>query len=144
MALHNILVAAEPAAVWDVLADPFSYSEWVFGTRRITAADPAWPARSSSFGYEAGFGPFRFSGRSTVREVEPPIHLEIEADARLIAARVVMPVKPWGEHALAVVEEHWIRGPSVLLDNPVIDLALNLRNRWMVRNLASVVLSRAG
>lgn len=44
----------------------------------------------------------------------------------------------YGDGALAVVEEHWIRGPSVLLDNPLVDLALDIRNRWMVRNLALV------
>jgi uncharacterized protein YndB with AHSA1/START domain len=139
MPLHNVLIPASPAAVWDVLADPYSYSDWVVGTRDISSADLSWPAVSSVLRYQAGIGPLRFEGHSIVRDVNPPCHLELEADAGLMAARVSMSVKPWGDGALAIVEEHWIRGPSVLLDNPLIDLALNIRNRWMVRNLASVV-----
>jgi uncharacterized protein YndB with AHSA1/START domain len=139
MALHNIFVAAPPDAVWEILADPYSYSEWVVGTREILSADPSWPEVCSLLRYRAGIGPVRFEGHSIVREVDAPRRLELEADAKLMGARVSLSLKPWADGALAVVEEHWIRGPSMLLDNPLVDLALTIRNRWMVRNLASVV-----
>jgi uncharacterized protein YndB with AHSA1/START domain len=142
--LHNVLIAAPPEAVWKVLADPCSYPEWVLGTRRIESADPDWPARDAELRYEARLGPFRFRGRSTVRHVEAPTHLELEADAGLLSARVAITVRPWAGKALAIVEEHWIAGSPVLLTNPMIDIGLHLRNRWMVKDLARAVERRAG
>lgn len=139
MALHNVLVRAHPEAVWDVLADPFAYSEWVLGTKNIEAGDPAWPAAGSTFRYVAGIGPFRFASITVVRDVERPLRLEMEADARILAARVALSIRPWGDGSLVVLEEHWIRGPRLLLGNPLIDLVLNIRNRMMVRNLAEAV-----
>jgi uncharacterized protein YndB with AHSA1/START domain len=136
VALHNILVRAHPKAVWDVLADAYSYDRWVFGTRRILYADPDWPEVGSSLSYEAGFGPLRVRSRTVVRHVEEPRRLELEADVWPLGARVAMEVKPWGDDALVVLEEHWIRGPYVLLESPFIHLALNIRNRLMVRSLA--------
>ena len=144
MALHNILVRAHPADVWEVLADPYSYSEWVLGTKEIDSADPDWPAATSAFQYVAGLGPFRFGSKTVVREVDRPRRLEMEADARILAARVAISVRAWGDGSLVVLEEHWIRGPYLLLDNPLIDLALNIRNRMMVRNLAALVERRSG
>ena len=139
MALHNILVRAHPDADWEVLADPYSYSDWVLGTKEIGSADPDWPAVGSAFGYVAGLGPFRFASRTVVREVDRARRLDMEADARILTARVAISVREWGEGCLVVLEEHWIRGPQLLPGNPIIDLALSIRNRMMVRNLAALV-----
>lgn len=136
MALHNILVRAHPKAVWDVLADPYSYDQWVMGTRKILDADAGWPEVGSSLRFEAGFGPLRMRSQTVVRDVDAPRRLELEADVWPLGARVAMDVKAWGAHALVVLEEHWIRGPYFLMANPLLHLALNARNRLMVKGLA--------
>lgn len=87
----------------------------------------------------AGIGPLRFASSTVVRDVERPRRLEIEADARMPAARVALSIRPWVDGSLVVLEEHWIRGPHLLLGNPLIDLVLNIRNRMMVRILAEAV-----
>lgn len=143
MALHNIIVRAHPKDVWEVLADPYSYDQWVMGTKRIVYADSDWPAPGSAFDYEAGLGPLGFRGQTVVREAEEPSRLEMEADAKLLAARVAISVKPWGDDSLVVLEERWIRGSYLLLENPVVDLALNIRNRVMVKHLAREVQRRS-
>ena len=143
MALHNIIVRAHPKAVWEVLADPHSYQRWVPGTKRIVRADPDWPEPGSAFEYEAGIGSLKFRGQTVARGREEGSHLEIEADAKLLAARVAISVKPWGDDSLVVVEEHWIRGSYLLLENPIVDLALNIRNRVMVKYLAREVQRRS-
>lgn len=142
MALHNILVHAHPKAVWDVLADPYSYDRWVIGTRKILHADPDWPAVGSSLSFEAGLGPLRFRSQTAVRAAEEPGRLELEADVWPLGARVAIEIKPWGGDSLVVLEEHWIRGPYLLLANPLLHLALNIRNRFMVKGLAEEVQSR--
>lgn len=139
MALHNLLVHAHPEAVWDVLSDPYSYDRWVIGTREILHADPDWPAVGSSLSFEAGLSPFRFRSQTAVRAAEEPVRLELEADVRPLGARVAIEIKPWGGNSLVVLEEHWIRGPSFLLGNPLLHLALNIRNRFMVKGLAEEV-----
>lgn len=141
--MHNMIVRAHPKDVWEVLADPYSYDQWVMGTKQIVCADREWPAVGSAFIYEAGLGPLRFRGRTAVREVEEPSRLEMEADAKLLAARVAISIKRWGDESRVVLEEHWIRGSYLLLENPVVDLALNIRNRVMVKYLAREVQRRA-
>lgn len=96
MALHNILVRAHPKAVWDVLADPYSYDQWVMGTRKILDADAGWPEVGSSLRFEAGFGPLRMRSETVVRDVDAPRRLELEADVWPLGARVAMDVKAWG------------------------------------------------
>jgi len=144
MALHNIIVRAHPKDVWEVLADPYSYQRWVMGTKRIVQADPDWPEPGSAFEYEAGFGPLKFRGRTMARGRDETSHLEIEADAKVLAARVAISVRPWGDDSLVILEEHWIRGSYLLLENPLVDLALNIRNRVMVKHLAREVQRRSG
>lgn len=136
MALHNIVVRAHPKAVWDVLADPYSYDRWVMGTRKILYADADWPEVGSSLRFEAGIGPLRMRSQTVVRHVDAPRRLELEADVWPLGARVAMEVKPWGSHSLVALEEHWIRGPYFLVANPLLHLALNARNRFMVKGLA--------
>ena len=127
-----------------MFADPYSYSRWVVGTKAILSADPSWPADGSVFRYSAGLGPLSFQGETVVRECESCNQLELEADAHMFAARISLTVKAWGDGSLAGIEEHLIRGPAVLLDNPFVDLVLEFRNGWLVRNLRSVVESRYG
>lgn len=142
VALHNILVHAHPKAVWDVPSDPYSYDRWVIETGKIVHADPDWPAVGSSFRFEAGFGPLRFRSQTAVRDSEEPGRLELEADVWPLGARVAIEIKPWGSNSLVVLEEHWIRGPYFLLANPLFHLALNIRNRFMVKGLAEAAQSR--
>src|SRR5579875_2117223 len=59
--------ATTPAAVedvWRVLADPYSYARWVYGTDRIRAADPQWPAVGSRLHHGLGDRGSRRSPRS--------------------------------------------------------------------------------
>ena len=56
-------VAAPPEAVWDVIADGWTYSQWVVGNSRMRAVDPAWPAPGTAFYHRVGLGPLT---------IEPP------------------------------------------------------------------------
>ena len=69
-----------------MLADPWSWSRWVSGSRRIRDADPDWPAPGSRLFHRWGPGPLQVRDHTTVSAAEPPNQLVVEARAR-----------PWGD-----------------------------------------------
>jgi len=42
------------AVVFDALADPRTYPQWLLGAKEIRSIDPTWPAPSSSFRHQIG------------------------------------------------------------------------------------------
>lgn len=137
------LVDAPAPEAWAVLADGYAYADWVVGTTAIRAADQDWPAVGSSIYFTVGERPLRLDDRTTVRAVEAERRLELEAHAAWLGSvRVVIELTPWGSGTLVTIDEHPLRGPYLLLDNPIANLGLSLRNRLMLRNLAQVVARR--
>lgn len=144
VAVRNVLVSAPPKDVWAVLADGWSYDQWVVGTKDIRQVDPSWPAEGSSLGYTVGFGPFVLEDRTTVRIAEPMHRLELEASAwPLGTARISIDVLAWGGDSVVVIDEHPLRGPGWHLQNPLLEVALSLRNRRMVHHLAQLAETRS-
>ncbi|HET6793899.1 MAG TPA: SRPBCC family protein [Acidimicrobiales bacterium] len=144
VALRNVVVPGRPEQVWAVLADGWAYSDWVIGTRQILDVDDDWPGEGSSLRFEAGVGPVTVRDRTFVRISEPPGRLELEARALPVGTlRISIEVMPWGDEALVVIDEHPLRGPSLLMENPLVEGILTLRNRRMVRKLAQLVERRA-
>lgn len=73
---------APPSAVWRVLADPYSYAQWVDGTQRIRSADPSWPRPGATLHHRFGPPLLRTHDRTIVRAAEPPHRLALTAYAR--------------------------------------------------------------
>lgn len=48
---------AKRQQVWDVLADGWTYSQWVVGNSRMRAADADWPAEGSAIRHSIGVWP---------------------------------------------------------------------------------------
>jgi uncharacterized protein YndB with AHSA1/START domain len=142
MAVRNVLIEAQPPEVWEVLADGQSYAEWVVGTQSVDSVDPDWPAVGANLRYKAGVGPIHLVDVTTVRVSEPPHRLEMEAHMRLLTVRISVEVRSWGEQALVIVDEHPLRGSSLLFENPVSEALLTIRNRLMLSRLALVVSRR--
>jgi hypothetical protein len=42
-------IHASRQQVWDVMADGWTYLQWVVGNSRMRAVDPDWPAPGSPF-----------------------------------------------------------------------------------------------
>lgn len=84
VAVRNVLVDATPEQMWAVLADGWSYDQWVVGTTDIRRVDPGFPAEGTSLDYTVGRSPLRMKDRTTVRIAEPLRRLELEANARLV------------------------------------------------------------
>ncbi|MEU8137904.1 SRPBCC family protein [Streptodolium elevatio] len=139
MARRQHLIDASPSRVWDVLADPHRYAEWVVGTRRIDRADPAWPQEHARLVYTVGLGPVTFQDECVVRLCDPGKRLELEAMAPPFGtARIGIELLPWDTGTLVLVDEHPLRGPAARLHGPPGEFLLHLRNRKMLHNLARV------
>ncbi len=140
MAVRHRLIHAAPQHVWDVLADPSRYADWVVGTSESRPAHGQWPALGSALAYTVRLGPWTASGTTVVRRVEPPRELELEVDSGPVGtARVAVEVRPWGEESLVIVDEHPLRGLGGTLHNAVIEALIQLRHRDMLTRLAGVV-----
>ncbi|MFD8554908.1 SRPBCC domain-containing protein [Streptomyces fradiae] len=144
MAVRQHLVQSPPSAVWEVLSDPDRYVEWVVGTEETTPLFGTWPEVGAALRYTVALGPYRFEGSTVVRRLEPPHRLELEARSGPAGtARIAIEIVPWGEDTLVIVDEHPLRGPGARLHNAVVEAALQLRHRRMLRRLAEVVESTA-
>jgi uncharacterized protein YndB with AHSA1/START domain len=69
--------------VFDALADPWTYPEWLVGAKEMRSVEPEWPAPGASFHHRVGLGgPLVLDDRSTSCRVEAPGLLELEVRAR--------------------------------------------------------------
>ncbi|MFF2183840.1 SRPBCC family protein [Streptomyces sp. NPDC058155] len=140
MAVRHRLIERPVADVWAVLADGSRYGDWVVGTSESRPKEGAWPEVGSSITYTIRLGRWSASGSTVVRRCEEPGVLELEADSgRLGTARIAVEVRPWGENALVIIDEHPLRGPGGLLHNTAVDTLIQLRHRSMLARLAEAV-----
>ncbi|MFD5103665.1 SRPBCC family protein [Streptomyces albidochromogenes] len=140
MAVRHQLIRTSPEAVWEVLADGSRYSDWVVGTSDSKPAEGHWPDVGASIEYTVCIGPWTLTGRTIVRRTAPPYEIELEADSGALGTgRIAIEVRPWGDDALVVLDEHPLRGVGGALHNTALDAVIQLRHRSMLSRLAKVV-----
>ncbi|MET9508758.1 SRPBCC family protein [Streptomyces flavidovirens] len=140
MAVRHQLIRTSPEAVWEVLADGSRYSDWVVGTSDSRPGKGHWPEVGATIDYTVCVGPWTLTGQTIVRRAAPPHELELEVDSGpLGTARIAIEVRPWGEDALVILDEHPLRGVGGALHNAALDAVLQLRHRSMLGRLAKVV-----
>ncbi|MGW0565286.1 SRPBCC family protein [Streptomyces sp. NPDC003016] len=140
MAVRHHLIRRPPEVVWEVLADGSRYGDWVVGTSQSRPEKGDWPQVGATIEYTVRLGPWAATGQTVVRRSEPPYELELEADSGpLGTARIAIEVRPWGDDALIILDEHPLRGVGGMLHNTALDALLQLRHRSMLGRLAKVV-----
>src|SRR5688500_1599183 len=72
MAKVEHLVNASPERVFAVLADGWTYSDWVVGTAHIRAVDTTWPRAGARLFHKAGPWPISIRDITTIVESDPP------------------------------------------------------------------------
>ncbi|MFE7748838.1 SRPBCC family protein [Streptomyces sp. NPDC057428] len=144
MAVRHHLIHHPPSALWAVLEQPGLYCAWVVGTHDSRPLEGRWPEVGSSIEYTLRLGPKDFRGRTTVRRLERPGALELEAySGPLGTARIAFDIRPWGDETLVILNEHPLQGLGGILHNVVVDAALQIRHRAMLARLGDVVDARA-
>lgn len=146
MAFNRRVLRVPAAAVLAVLADGWSYADWVVGTRRVLRVDPGFPAPDASLHVRVGNALVSHEGRSTSLEWDPDAgRLTLEARALLLGrARIALRVEPAGDGASYVrLEEHALSTPLLGPLGPVLaDPLVMLRNTLTLRRLGRVAVSR--
>jgi hypothetical protein len=64
--------SASRQRVWDVMADGWTYSQWVVGNSRMRAVDPHWPDAGSTIHHSIGVWPALLND-STVMTTHLPL-----------------------------------------------------------------------
>ena len=92
---HPLIVRRDTSAsrrqVWDVIADGWTYSQWVVGNSRMRAVDPNWPQPGSVIHHSVGVWPLVINDSTRVDVCVPMNKLVLIAKGRpLGAARITL------------------------------------------------------
>ncbi|MFI6266400.1 SRPBCC family protein [Micromonospora sp. NPDC051006] len=140
MAIVEKVIEAPPQQVFDVLADGWTYSDWVVGTTHVRDVDDDWPRVGSQLHHRAGPWPVSLQDASTVLHSEPPHRLVLRAGLWPAGEAIVtFTLEPVGEHATRVrIGEDFAAGPLRWVRNKLNDLVLHLRNRETLDRLSDI------
>lgn len=137
---HATDVAAPPAAVAAVLADPARMPEWFRGARDMRA-DAGWPNVGGTLSWSVGGSRWQFRGRVT--EAALPVRLVMEVQTPSGTSRVTHTIeaRPGGSRLTKTVEVLVTKGALARLFLP---LFLPPSVRGEVARLARLAEARTG
>jgi Polyketide cyclase / dehydrase and lipid transport len=138
------LINAAPEQIFAVLADGWTYSDWVVGTAHIRDVDPDWPAPGTQLHHKAGPWPFSVRDTTVSLDCHPP-HLLLVAPKLwpLGAARVTFELVALGPTTTRVaMTEEFAEGPLHLVRTVLENVALRWRNKESLRRLGDLATRR--
>jgi uncharacterized protein YndB with AHSA1/START domain len=140
VAIVQRTVQASPDRVFAVLADGWTYSDWVVGTAHIRDVDPKWPAPGTQLHHKAGPWPLSLKDSSTVVACEPNRLLTMKVGLwPLGEGTVKIELEPAGESGTRVtMHEDFHAGPLQWWRNKINDMVLHRRNIESLRRLADI------
>jgi uncharacterized protein YndB with AHSA1/START domain len=141
--VHRFMPVA-PETIWDVLADPGDYGDWVVGSKAVRDADDGFPAPGTRFHHAVGIGPLTVRDHTEVVDADPPWHMRLRAKARPVGtATVVLELAP-ADGGTHVRMSEWPDGAFALLSlNPLVHVLIKLRNTESLRRLERLALRGA-
>ena len=93
-------VEAPARAVWDVLADGWSYATWVVGASRVREVEDAWPAEGARIHHSFGLWPLLINDTTKVESSDAP-------------SRLVLTARGWPAGEARVTVRHTAAAPAV-------------------------------
>lgn len=144
MARTERVVEASPERVFAVLADGWSYADWVVGTAHIRDVDSSWPAVGSRLHHKVGPWPLSTADVTHVVTCDPPHRLVMRARmwplGEAVAAFTLVRVD--AARTRVILVEDFVRGPMRWMRTKVNDLALHGRNVEVLSRLADFAENR--
>ena len=126
--------------VWDVMANGWTYSQWVVGNSRMRAVDHDWPAAGTRIEHSVGVWPLVIDDMTVSLECMPLEELVLLAKMGPVgAARVTLQLTDVPGGCRVEMSEVPAQGPINLLPDLLAQPALDVRNReclWRLENLA--------
>ena len=124
-----------------VLADGWTYSDWVVGTVHIRDVEKSWPEPGSKLHHKAGPWPLSLHDSSTVLTCVPNARLKLLAGLWPLGEAIVdirlAPVQG-GSATRVEIFEDFEAGPLLWARNKLNDLILHRRNIETLRRLADI------
>ena len=125
--------------VWGVLADGWTYSQWVVGNTRMRAVDPRWPEPGSKIHHTIGVWPIVLNDETEVESATPLEELVLLAKGRpLGGARVTLRLYDTLNGCRIEMAEVPVGGPLSLLPRRVALALAYPRNRECLARLAAL------
>ena len=144
MSTTKRIIHGSPDRVFDVLANGWSYSQWVVGASRVRDVTPDWPEEGAEIHHSVGAWPLLINDLTTVVRSERPTLLELRVRAGPSGEGVVrVTCREVGEGTEVTMEEDAKKGPALLVPRVLRDIALDQRNREALARLA-ILVERAG
>ncbi|GFG68136.1 polyketide cyclase [Mycobacterium kubicae] len=132
-------VATSRQKVWDVMANGWTYSQWVVGNSRTRAVDPNWPEPGSSIRHSIGVWPLLIDDKTVVEKCTPGEELVLHARGGLMgAARITLRLSDTPEGCHVEMIEVPVSGPGALMPDRVALAAVYPRNRECLWRLAAL------
>jgi uncharacterized protein YndB with AHSA1/START domain len=143
MTCVDLVIKSPVDVVWAVLADAYSYADWVVGAKEIRAVEGRWPDRGSLFHHTVGVGPLNLEDNTKVLEVEPTRHLVLEGRARPLGrARIEFTLSRVGAGTTVALDEEAVSPTVARLLNPVLGPLVRARNNKTLERLARLAEAR--
>ncbi|MCV7401060.1 SRPBCC family protein [Mycobacterium fragae] len=132
-------VRASCQQVWDVLANGWTYSQWVVGNSRTRAVDSNWPAPGSVIRHSIGVWPLVIDDQTEVEACDPPHELVLRAGlGRFGAARITMRLHEIPDGCRVEMIEVPAEGPIRIVPHQLTLIAIHPRNRECILRLAAL------
>jgi uncharacterized protein YndB with AHSA1/START domain len=143
MATTSRVIDAAPDAVFAVLANGWTYGQWVVGTSHVRAVDPHWPEAGSRLHHAVGIWPLVVRDHTEVQECQPGRHLRLLARGwPLGEAEVDITLEADGPGTQVTIREEPVGGPGALMRNPLGDAFIHRRNIETLQRLTAIAEGR--
>jgi hypothetical protein len=125
--------------VWNVIAEGWTYSQWVVGNTRMRAVAPNWPAPGSKIHHTLGIWPVVLNDESEVESCTPLEELVLLAKGRPFGgARITLRLSDTHNGSRIEMAEVPVGGPLNWVPRRLALAAAWPRNRECLRRLASL------
>jgi hypothetical protein len=132
-------IAATRQQVCNVIADGWTYSQWVVGNTRMRAVDPSWPAPGATIHHTIGIWPVVLNDETQVESATPPEELVLLAKGRPFGgARITLRLMDTGKGCRVEMAEVPVGGPLNLVPRRLALAAAYPRNRECLTRLAAL------
>lgn len=137
------IIPASREAVFAVMADAYTYPDWVVGAQRIRSVEGDWPDAGATFHHVVGVFPLRLRDSTSVVEVDAGKRLVLNARARPMGRAQVefhLEDTPGGTRVRMV--EFPVSGPATLAPSLAVEPSIRKRNHITLERLEDVVTGR--
>jgi hypothetical protein len=130
--------------LWDVIADGWTYSQWVVGNTRMRAVETSWPAPGSKIHHTIGIWPVVLNDETEVESCTPQEELVLLAKTRPFGgARITLRLFDTDNGSRVEMAEVPVGGPLSWVPRRLALAAVYPRNRECTARLVALAERRA-